>query len=218
MFNNSYIGLRPDLLQHIKGEHLRVLDVGCAAGANGKWLMEHDVADHIEGIEISSEMAIEAAKHYHRVHIGNLDGEGVLSDISDQSFDWILLGDVLEHLIDPGLVLERLVKKLKVGGRTVISVPNMRHIDVFIHLFVKGIWPKNERGIFDKTHLQVFTEKKLRSFIGETGLFHVDTAYNYRVRDKVGSQFTSYPLDRVLRKIFPKLYVFQIIVVARRDS
>ena len=46
------------------------------------------------------------------------------SDLKDQKFEVILLGEVLEHLTDPGRALMNLTSVLKEGGQIVISVPS----------------------------------------------------------------------------------------------
>ena len=49
--NSSYTGLRPDLLTHISGNDLCVLDVACSAGANGSYLLDNKIASTVYGIE-----------------------------------------------------------------------------------------------------------------------------------------------------------------------
>ena len=62
-FNPSYIGVRSDLISLIKGDSLSILDVGCANGANGKFLKDKNIADTVYGIEYDSDMA-EISKTY----------------------------------------------------------------------------------------------------------------------------------------------------------
>lgn len=50
-FNKSYIGLRTDLLNLIEGESNTVLDVGCASGTNGDYLLKNNKADVVYGVE-----------------------------------------------------------------------------------------------------------------------------------------------------------------------
>lgn len=217
-FNHSYTGRREELLRWITGGNLAVLDVGCATGANGRWLLAQGIARRVDGIEIDPAMAHEAARDYSNLHVGSLEDAALLQGVPDNAFDWLILGDVIEHLSQPGRVLQALAAKLKPGGRAVISVPNMRHLDVFLHLFLQGDWPANERGIFDRTHLQVFTEKKLVRLLQTAG-FRVDRVdYKHRVRDALGSRFQDYPVDRFLKFLFPRLYIFQIIALATRRA
>ena len=43
-----------DLISLIKGDSLSILDVGCANGANGKFLKDKNIADTVYGIEYDS--------------------------------------------------------------------------------------------------------------------------------------------------------------------
>lgn len=50
-FNNSYVGIRKDLLKFIDGQNLKILDVGCATGANGSFLKDQRIASSVIGVE-----------------------------------------------------------------------------------------------------------------------------------------------------------------------
>ena len=56
-FNVSYTKARRSLLKHINGNNLVVLDVGCATGENGKYLLENKIAKCMYGFELNEEMA-----------------------------------------------------------------------------------------------------------------------------------------------------------------
>ena len=59
---------------------------------------------------------------------------------------------------------------MKPGGWVVISVPNNRYIEALVPLLVKGEWPEYRMGIFDETHLQVMTHKRLDRWCRAAGL------------------------------------------------
>ena len=61
-FNKSYIGLRTELLGLIEGNSNIVLDVGCALGVNGDYLIQNNIATSVYGIEFDAKMAGEAEK------------------------------------------------------------------------------------------------------------------------------------------------------------
>ena len=48
---------------------------------------------------------------------------------TDERFDVVLMGFILEHVDDPGLVLERFRKFLKPDGRLFIAVPNAKSLN-----------------------------------------------------------------------------------------
>ncbi len=68
-------------------------------------------------------------------------------------FDYIILGDVLEHLIDPWKIVNELKQYLKKDGYLVSSIPNIMHVSVLRNL-VLGNFTYEDSGILDKTHLR----------------------------------------------------------------
>src|SRR5689334_7503964 len=74
----------------------RLLDVGCAEGANAE-LLRGRGATHLAGIELDEAFATRARERYDEVVFGR-----VPDDLSwpDDSFDTILCYDILEHLYD----------------------------------------------------------------------------------------------------------------------
>lgn len=190
-FNPSYTGLRTDLIDFITGENLKILDVGCASGVNGKYLLEKNIASQVYGIEFDEQMAIEAQKWNTRTFKGDLNLPAFRQQIIEESidFDYILCGDILEHLYDPPKVLRDLKRRLAKNGRIIISLPNIAHIELFIQVFIKGRWPLNERGIFDKTHLRWFTKKDAYKMIENNGFEVLCYKPKLRARDTLGSTF-----------------------------
>jgi SAM-dependent methyltransferase len=49
--------------------------------------------------------------------------------ISDEQFDVLMMGFILEHVDDPALVLRRFRKHLKPGGRLYVAVPNAKSLN-----------------------------------------------------------------------------------------
>ena len=125
--NTSYIGLRSDVIDLIKGESLEVLDIGCATGATGAQFLSSKLAKQVDGIEFNPDMASIARASLSAVYQGDLNSENFLSDIEAklEQYDYILFGDVLEHLLHPGQVLLFFEKYLKPKGKIIISLPNM---------------------------------------------------------------------------------------------
>ena len=72
-FNSSYIGLREDILKYIEGDKNIVLDVGCATGSNGEFLLNEGIALETFGIEYDTDMAKVAAKKNTKLFQGDLN-------------------------------------------------------------------------------------------------------------------------------------------------
>ena len=212
-FNTSYIGLRDDLIQYIHGTNKRILDIGCATGVNGHYLKDKKIAALVVGIEIDSDMAAQAKNFLDDVIIGNIEDINILDKIEERKFDYILIGDVLEHLKDPWSLINRLAIMLDINGKFIISVPNIQHVELFISVYINGIWPHNNRGIFDRTHLRWFTYKNILQLEERCNIKIEKIDRIFRYRDSLESKFPFY--GKLLKKFFPNLFTFQYVVVAK---
>ncbi len=97
---------REPLLDLIDRTGLRVLDVGCAAGVVGKRLLETGKAKWVTGIELVPEQGEIARSVLNEIHVGNIEEMSFYWPAGQ--FDCFVLGDVLEHVIDPWNLLRRL--------------------------------------------------------------------------------------------------------------
>lgn len=131
-----------------------ILDLGCAAGRLGRKLRELNKAAELIGVEIYSPVAEKASKYYNCVYQGDI--ESLYLDY-EEYFDFVICGDILEHLRDPWSVVCKIYKWLKPGGVMIASIPNIRYWRVLRDLLIFGKWEYSEAGIMDKTHLRFFT-------------------------------------------------------------
>ena len=143
----------------------RVLEVGCWSGHVTRHLV--DRGNRVVGVEIDPTAARLAEDVADRVHVVDVDATP-LSALEDGPFDVIVLGDVLEHLRDPGAVLADAVTLLTPDGRLVISVPNVAHVDARMML-LQGEWEYQPDGLLDRTHLRWFTRRSLRELLAGAG-------------------------------------------------
>ena len=118
----------------------------------------------IYGIEIS-ESAGKLAKYSADVLIADI--EKVKLDYKKDFFDYIILGDILEHLIDPWKLVNELKQYLKKDGYLVSSIPNIMHVSVLRNL-VLGNFTYEDSGILDKTHLRFFTLNEITKMFNDS--------------------------------------------------
>jgi len=131
-----------------------VLDCGCAGGYTARALVEERGCT-VDGAEISDDAARTAEDVCRRVYVGSLDDPIFLSTLGS-GYDRILFGDVLEHVVEPGLALERIRPHLAEGGRILASIPNTAYWRVRLHLLL-GRFEYRDSGLLDRTHLRFFT-------------------------------------------------------------
>jgi len=152
-----YMHVREELVSVIPvGIHC-VLEVGCAEGKTGKRLKDDGKARKVVGIELHPDIALKAQKNLDYVIQGNIENIEILEPYGKYNF--ILAGDVLEHLVDPWSVLRKLKKALAQNGKIIFSVPNIRNWTVLFPLLFTGKWEYEKFGIMDSTHLRFFTKK-----------------------------------------------------------
>ena len=153
------------------GHHKSVLDVGCATGYLGAALMARGCT--VTGIEIDAEAADEARQRLDRVIVGDLGELDLDAVLGSERFDVVLMGDVLEHMVDPAALLLRAVSLLNPGGSVVISIPNVAHGSLRLAL-LQGRWQYKDRGLLDRTHLRFFTRPAVEALVRDAGLRIVD--------------------------------------------
>jgi len=168
---------RADLLSLLSGKPCHVLDIGCAAGAAGAWLRERFPQCELWGVEMDSGAASLARKHYQKVLEMPLEALDFAAHGLDPGyFDTLLLADVLEHLQNPWLALQRLRVLLNPDAQVLVSLPNARNLWLLNEL-AAGRWPYAAEGILDVTHLRFFTEREGQRMLEETGFTVEAIAY-----------------------------------------
>ena len=157
MPRDYYDDAKPALLELFDPRGLRILDAGCGGGRNGE-LAKRAGAREVVGVELDAAAAARARERLDLV----LQGDLATFDpavLGDEPFDAVLAVDVLEHMADPDAVLGRLVALVAPGGVVVASIPNVAHVWVIANLVMRR-WPRNDSGIFDRTHLRFFAPRR----------------------------------------------------------
>lgn len=168
---------RKEILPLLPNRAERVLEIGCGSGATLAWLKEIGVAGHTTGIELAEHMADLAIDNVDCLVTG--DAETLLNhDASASTYDLVLCLDVLEHLIDPWSMMQKIAMVLKPGGIVVSSIPNVRHFSVLMPLLFKSRWTYVDEGILDRTHLRFFTKESALGLMNTGGLSVFETKSN----------------------------------------
>lgn len=181
----AYTTARTDIVALVPASARVILDAGCSNGALGAALRAQVPGRVVEGIEYDAQLAQDAQARLDRVHCADLN-RFVWSTLGRDRYDCLVFADVLEHLLDPWRLLQDAVATLRPGGSVVVSLPNVRHVTALASVFVRGTFPRRERGIFDNTHLRWFTLRDARALLEGAGLAvdAVDSAL--RLRDRGG--------------------------------
>ena len=160
-------GCRHDLLNimDLRKSDLNILEVGCACGGTLLEINNINKTANIYGIEINSNSA-KLAKNFANVSSANIEDSNL--PYKQGFFDYIIFGDVLEHLYNPQKVLENIKPYLKEDGKIIASIPNIQHWSIIEEL-LKGNWSYTDAGILDKTHLRFFTRNEITKLFNNSG-------------------------------------------------
>jgi 2-polyprenyl-3-methyl-5-hydroxy-6-metoxy-1,4-benzoquinol methylase len=163
-----FAGARHDIVGRLEDSpSAAILEVGCGTGATGRAALAAGKAGRYVGIELDPRAAGEAAKVFPEVLVG--DVEQMEFSAFHDSFDVLILSEVLEHLIDPWTMLNRLVACLRVGGAVYASSPNIAHWRLIANL-VRGRFVYAADGVMDRTHLRWFTSESFRAMFEAAGV------------------------------------------------
>jgi len=144
----------------------RILDIGAGAGRTSAWLKSRFPASHTVAMEGNPAMQAELSGNADEAFIVDLNGS--MPDFG--SPDLILCLDILEHLVQPDVVLARLAASLAAGGTVIVSVPNVAHWSVSVPLLLGAKFEYQDAGILDRTHLRFFVRSSLIDLMNRAGL------------------------------------------------
>ncbi len=144
-----------------KGDKL-VLDIGCG---DGRFLdlfkLFNTSSWSFYGIEIGEKAAERALEKGYKVVYGDFEYHS-FSDLNN-TFDLILLHQVLEHTRNPRKIIQKINKLLKPGGIISIETPDKESWDHI--LFKKRYWG----GYHFPRHFYIFNKKNISQFLTEEG-------------------------------------------------
>lgn len=197
------------------GAGLRVLDIGCGDGYLARLLAERGF--EVTGIErrggYTSAFPAE-------VELVEADLEAGLPDLR-RSYDFVLCADVLEHVRWPDQLLREVRQVLAPGGVLVASLPNSGNIWFRLNVLA-GRFPRDDKGLFDRTHLHFFMWKGWSELFLEAGFAVrrvIPTAIPVSLVVPAGWQ-SSLPVrtaERIcygLARVWMKLFAYQFVVRA----
>lgn len=97
----------------------KLLDIGCSSGEF--MYLAQKLGYSVTGVELNPRTAAIARENGLTVHVGTLDK----SPFKPGEFDVVHMGDLIEHVPDPTMLIRDVAKLLKPGGDIIIVTPNM---------------------------------------------------------------------------------------------
>jgi 2-polyprenyl-3-methyl-5-hydroxy-6-metoxy-1,4-benzoquinol methylase len=162
---------REDLLARISPEAKSVLEFGCGEAPLGAALKARQKC-RVVGIELDPKAAAVARKRIDDVYCG--DAREIVS-ILKEKFDWIIGGDIVEHLDEPWTFLTDLRHVSAPGGHLLLSVPNVANAALIADL-LHGRFDYVYMGLTCVGHLRFFTRHSIEEMMTIAGWTIVEIA------------------------------------------
>ena len=180
--------------------HPKLLEIGCGLG--NFLYVAHQAGFDVQGIDVSES----AVKHANDALGENRAQVGLLEDLSlaPESYDIIVLADVIEHVRDPKAFLKHVETLVKPGGIIFMAAPSL---DSFTARLMGRYWIE-----FKLEHLFYFNRKTLSQLIQSCGFTDVRLSGGKKVLsfDYIVGHFIQFPvpvltpLVRLVNWVLPK--------------
>jgi len=206
-----YGSVNPTVFDRTPISATSILDIGCGDGMLGRALKARAPC-RVTGVTSSGDEFCRAEAVLDAVVRTDLD-TGDLTALG--RFDAVICSHVLEHLRDPGRLLNRLQANLAENGLLIVALPNPLYWRQRL-AFAKGKFRYTQGGIMDDTHLRFFDWVTARELVQNAGYRIVEALADGGLP---GSRFLSPALGRVLDRLAiatrPGLFGVQFVITAR---
>ncbi|PLX27420.1 hypothetical protein C0583_03860 [Candidatus Parcubacteria bacterium] len=189
------------ILGFISKNRTVVLDIGCSDGELGE-IIKVEKECRVWGVDISHESIEQASKKIDKTFVVDIDMELAKwpGEIVAQKFDYIILSEVLEHMLHPEEVLRKAKELLNSDGKIIITVPNILFWKNRLRIFF-GNFDYEDKGLMDRGHIHFFSWKSFCKTIEGSGLKIINTNNHIPTRG-----------TKKLGKQFPGLFSYQFVV------
>jgi SAM-dependent methyltransferase len=214
--NDTYFdGLNKKLFESIPDSSKRILELGCANGKLGAAYKSKNIAVHWTAVDISSDALEKASQVLDVVMQVDLNNSSLLDLFDLNSFDTIVIGDLLEHLINPEKLISELFELSSSDGKIICCLPNMSHLSV-VQKIISGDITYDEMGLLDKTHLRFFSQPSVfKLFLDGGWLPNLKDEYRTDLQETQflhGVVYAAQALGIPLKTALKKLSSYQMII------
>ena len=184
--------IQPETLALVPAAAHRVLDLGGGTGEFTAAVMERCGAGFGAVVDVSEDAIRDRNERIDVAVVFDIEQEGRLEAFMTEHapFDLVLCLDVLEHLVDPWALVERVHRCLPENGYILASIPNVQNYRIVLRALT-GTWGYRESGLFDRTHLRFFSRRSAQAMMTGTGMRLV----------AAGRAFGPAPRDRLMSRL-----------------
>ncbi|MFC2143112.1 class I SAM-dependent methyltransferase [Candidatus Aenigmatarchaeota archaeon] len=164
----------------------KLLDIGCSTGNFMSMARNNDW--DVYGIEVNKDSVNECKRKKLNVKKSTFES----SNYNDKYFDWIHMGDVIEHVTDPKGFLKLANKKMKKNSILTLSTPDISR------------WIARKTQVKPGEHLYYFNKSTIKNILEKTG-FRVLMIKNYSPYRNFSAMSHSSTFSRTSIKFFFKV-------------
>ena len=204
---------RYDLLTRISPSARSILEFGCGEAPLGEALKRRQKC-RVVGIELDPHAAAIAQKRIDAVYRG--DVREIIS-IIDEQFDWIIGGDIVEHLDEPWSFLSDLRRVAAQGAHLLLSIPNLANASI-VNDLLQGRFDYVYMGLTCVGHLRFFTRQTIADMLSIAGWTVVEIAPQEAVATPARDELVSSLEGAGVRHSKDDLLPTGFYVIARNDA
>lgn len=183
-------------LESLSSTKGRILEIGCGRGAYVRAIKYYRPDLEVLGCDINRE-SIKFAQAVSKKVVVKF-GNAYALPFADLAFDAVLMIDVLEHLKTPSQALSEVYRVLKPNGVFHLTVPCEGSLFTLHGWLIRFLGWKARRKRAGHVHL--FTLKKLKNRLDQTGFRIVRTRWSYHLCYQVANIIYFFLLDLLKKK------------------
>jgi len=199
------------ILKEIHGTNASILDVGCGNGWAAAALVPK--GHRVVSMDISTKNPVDSLKRTDHVNHAAVTADVYNMPFREETFDYIIASEIMEHVPDPGLFIQCLLKVLKREGKLIITTPYNEKIEYCLCVHCNRKTPMH-------AHLHSFNEKNISALIPADGLTYKTNKFSSkdlaRLHSHVVLKYFSFSFwqlaDSCFLFLFGKAMRFKIII------